>query len=164
MKLVLYVLTLSTIFLGCNSNPANSVAGKKDTVVIKDTVIVLSKHSTSHVASRGKQDNQNTPSNEPANNASNSPIANQPATNVSQQENPPKKGWSAAAKDATIGGAAGAAAGALLDKNNRWVGGGIGAALGAGAGYLIGRARDRKTGRVVKHKPSDTNYNYANQQ
>ena len=164
MKLVLFVLALSAIFSGCNSNSANGVAGKKDTVVIRDTVTVLTNRSTSRVASKSKRYDPNTSSNQPANNASNSPIANQPATNVSQQEDPQKKGWSAAAKDGTIGGAAGAAAGALLDKNNRWVGAGIGAVLGAGAGYLIGRARDRKTGRVVKHKPSETNYNYANQQ
>ena len=165
MKLVLFVLVLSAIFSGCNSNSANGVAGKKDTVVIRDTVTVLS-HSTSHVTSRVKRHEQNTPGNEPVNNASNAPVASQPsqpATNVSQEENPQKKGWSAAAKDATIGGAAGAAAGALLDNNNRLVGGGIGAALGAGAGYLIGRSRDRKTGRVVKHQPSDTNNSYVNQ-
>lgn len=39
---------------------------------------------------------------------------------------------------AVIGGAAGAAAGAIIGKNNRLVGGLIGGALGAGGGYLIG--------------------------
>jgi Glycine zipper len=41
---------------------------------------------------------------------------------------------------AVIGGAAGAAAGALIGKHNRLVGGLIGGALGAGGGYLIGAA------------------------
>ncbi|HEY7119788.1 MAG TPA: glycine zipper domain-containing protein [Tepidisphaeraceae bacterium] len=41
---------------------------------------------------------------------------------------------------AVIGGAAGAAAGAIIGKHNRLVGGLIGGALGAGGGYLIGAA------------------------
>jgi hypothetical protein len=164
MKSILLLLTLSAIFPACNSNSTNGTAGKKDTVVIRDTVTVPSNHSAGHVARRDKRSESNTHSNESANNAGYTPNANPPVTNASQQDNPHKKGWSAAAKDATIGGAAGAAAGAILDRNNRLVGGVIGAALGSGAGYLIGRSRDRKTGRVVKHKQSATNYNYANQQ
>ena len=39
---------------------------------------------------------------------------------------------------AVIGGVGGAAAGALIAKNNRLIGGLIGGALGAGGGYLIG--------------------------
>lgn len=172
MKLILLLVALSTVFSGCNSNSANGNAGKRDTLVIRDTVNVISNHSTGHNTRKEKRyesnaagnPSSNAASSEPSANASNVPVANQPATNVSQPENPPqKKGWSAAAKDATIGGVAGAAAGALLDRNNRFVGGAIGAAVGSGAGYLIGRARDRKTGRVVKHPPGNTNYNYVNQ-
>jgi|SRR5579859_3727429 len=180
MKLFLFVFALSALFSGCNSNP-NGTAGKKDTIVIRDTVTALSNHSHGHAARKDKQYESSAASSQSANNAGNTPDASQPATanqpvtasqpvstaqptaNAPQQENPQKKGWSAAAKDATIGGAAGAAAGALLDKNSRWVGGILGAAIGSGAGYLIGRSRDRKTGRVVKHKPSDANYNYASQ-
>ncbi|HMK05224.1 MAG TPA: glycine zipper 2TM domain-containing protein [Ferruginibacter sp.] len=58
------------------------------------------------------------------------------------------KGWSSAAKGTAIGGGAGAVLGAVIAKNNRVGGGIIGAVLGAGAGYAIGRANDRKTGRV----------------
>jgi hypothetical protein len=203
-KFILFLLALSAIFSACNSNSANGTAGKKDTVVIRDTVSVLSNNSAGHNARREKRYESNTPNSEQANNASNttgsagntagsasnstesagnstesagnssgsanntpdiatnSPGANQPATNTSQPVSPHKKGWSAAAKDATIGGAAGALGGALLDGNNRLVGGVLGAALGSGAGYLIGRARDRKTGRVVKHQPV-SDYNYASQ-
>jgi YMGG-like Gly-zipper len=58
------------------------------------------------------------------------------------------KGWSSAAKGTAIGGGAGAILGAVIAKNNRVGGGIIGAVVGAGAGYAIGRANDRKTGRV----------------
>lgn len=173
MRVFLFLLGVSAFFSACNSN--SGTAGKKDTVVIRDTVAVPSNRSAGH-ARRDKRYESDAHRNEPATNAGSTPDANQsastsqpattnqPVTSASQQETPHKKGWSAAAKDATIGGAAGAAAGAILDGNNRLVGGVIGAALGTGAGYLIGRARDRKTGRVVKHKPTDPNYNYASQQ
>ena len=58
-----------------------------------------------------------------------------------------KKGWSSAAKGAVIGGVAGAAGGAIINKKNRAAGGIIGGVLGAGAGYGIGRTIDKKNGR-----------------
>ena len=58
-----------------------------------------------------------------------------------------KKGWSKSAKGADIGGVAGAAGGAIINKKNRVVGGVIGGVLGAGVGYGIGRGMDKKDGR-----------------
>lgn len=58
-----------------------------------------------------------------------------------------KKGWSRKAKGAVIGGGSGAILGAVINKNNRLVGGAIGGALGAGLGYVIGNELDRKHGR-----------------
>jgi hypothetical protein len=58
-----------------------------------------------------------------------------------------KKGWSAKAKGAVIGGAGGAVAGAIINKRNRPVGALIGGILGAGAGTGIGAIIDRKNGR-----------------
>ena len=58
-----------------------------------------------------------------------------------------KKGWSRKAKGAVIGGGGGAIIGALINKNNRLVGGALGGALGAGIGYVIGNELDRKHGR-----------------
>lgn len=48
---------------------------------------------------------------------------------------------------AVIGGVGGALAGAALSKNNRGVGALIGAALGAGGGWLIGANKDKITGK-----------------
>ena len=62
---------------------------------------------------------------------------------------PAKKGWSDAAKGTVIGAGAGAIAGALIDKNHAQ-GALIGGLVGGGTGYVVGRAKDRKTGRVVK--------------
>ena len=58
-----------------------------------------------------------------------------------------KKGWSRKAKGAVIGGGGGAILGAVINKNNRIVGGAIGGALGAGIGYVIGNELDKKHGR-----------------
>ncbi len=48
---------------------------------------------------------------------------------------------------AVIGGLGGAAAGALIGKNNRGLGALIGGVLGAGGGYLIGANKDKITGK-----------------
>ncbi|MEP6677564.1 MAG: YMGG-like glycine zipper-containing protein [Ferruginibacter sp.] len=61
-----------------------------------------------------------------------------------------KKGWSKAAKGTAIGAGAGALTGVLVSKN-KGKGAIIGGLLGAGAGYVIGRSKDKKDGRV-KHK------------
>lgn len=58
-----------------------------------------------------------------------------------------KKGWSEAAKGATIGGLAGAVGGAIIDKK-KGRGAVIGGVIGAGTGYVIGREKDKKSGRV----------------
>ncbi len=55
-----------------------------------------------------------------------------------------RKGWSPQAKGAVIGGLGGAAAGALIHKRNRPVGGVVGGVAGAGVGYAIGKHRDNK--------------------
>ena len=59
-----------------------------------------------------------------------------------------KKGWSDAAKGTVIGAGVGAVAGGIIGKNAK--GAVIGGLAGAGAGYAIGRAEDRKSGRVQK--------------
>lgn len=59
-----------------------------------------------------------------------------------------KKGWSKAAKGAVIGGVAGAAGGAVINKKNPVVGAVIGGVIGAGGGYAIGRGMDKKDGRI----------------
>lgn len=148
MRLIVFLLAISAFFSNCNSNSSNVSAGNKDSAMIKDAANAPSKHPTH------KKEHEHTV----ANDGSYSSSSTQPATTTTtttQPEAPQKKGWSSAAKGAVIGGVAGGAAGAIIDKNNRLVGGVVGAAIGSGAGYLIGRSRDRKTGRVVKHRSAN---------
>lgn len=63
-----------------------------------------------------------------------------------QSKTKTKKGWSRKAKGAVIGGAAGAATGAAVSRNNS-KGAVIGGVVGAGSGYLYGRKKDKKKGR-----------------
>ncbi len=61
------------------------------------------------------------------------------------------KGWSSAAKGTAIGAGSGAVLGAVLSKN-KVKGAVIGGVIGAGGGYAIGRAMDRKSGRVERNR------------
>ncbi len=58
-----------------------------------------------------------------------------------------KKGWSDAAKGATMGGVGGAVAGAIISKN-KGKGAIIGGVIGAAGGYILGRKADKKSGRA----------------
>ncbi|GAA4332300.1 glycine zipper domain-containing protein [Flaviaesturariibacter amylovorans] len=60
---------------------------------------------------------------------------------------PAKRGISSTAKGAIIGGVAGAAGGAIINKKNRVAGAVVGGLLGAGTGAVIGNAQDKKDGR-----------------
>jgi len=59
-----------------------------------------------------------------------------------------KKGVSEAAKGTAIGVVSGAALGAIVNKKNRGAGAVIGGVVGGATGYTLGRAQDRKSGRV----------------
>lgn len=63
-------------------------------------------------------------------------------TNTAQS----RKGMSSSAKGAIIGGVGGAVVGGVATKSAK--GAVIGGVVGAGAGYLIGRKRDKKSGRI----------------
>ena len=72
---------------------------------------------------------------------------NQAQAQNTKQTEPQKKGWSKTAKGAVIGGVAGAAGGAIINKKNRAAGAVIGGVVGAGAGAVIGNDMDKKDGR-----------------
>jgi uncharacterized protein YcfJ len=58
-----------------------------------------------------------------------------------------RKKWSRKAKGTAIGAASGAVIGGVAKGGK---GAAVGAAVGAGSGYLIGRHKDRKKGRVYR--------------
>ena len=142
-------LSAIVLLAACGNSSGN--LSNKDSAMVRNTVMMDKGRSTS----REHRHNTEAQAQGPEGNGTYSTSSANPANAPSQQEQqttaPAKKGWSSAAKDAAIGGGAGIVAGAVLDKNNRVVGGAVGGLIGAGAGYLIGRSRDRKTGRVVKH-------------
>jgi hypothetical protein len=61
------------------------------------------------------------------------------------------RGWSSAAKGTAVGAGTGAIVGALVSRN-KGKGAIIGALIGGGGGYIYGRSRDRRSGRVARAK------------
>jgi len=78
----------------------------------------------------------------------NTAVANKRTTNNNRSTTTVtrRRGWSHAAKDATIGGVGGAVTGAIISKDKS-KGAIIGGVLGAAGGYIIGRSKDKKEGR-----------------
>ena len=111
-----------------NGNQNRAVANQRYTNTNRSTS--TSNNRTSHVGSGSSSNTSNN------NNTSSS-------TTTTRR----KRGWSKAAKDATIGGVGGAVIGAVVSKN-KVKGAVIGGVLGAGGGYILGRSKDRKSGRV----------------
>ena len=61
------------------------------------------------------------------------------------------KGWSKAAQGTVVGAASGAVIGAVVSKDKA-KGAVIGAVIGGGGGYVLGRSKDRKSGRVARKR------------
>lgn len=175
MKKILSILMITALFTACKSKTAveKEVVGTSGTTlkstIASDTsrttkVRVLPNGTTTtttvttvgkppiekeHVASSHKTEKVYSNSNGSGNTKSTSSTTTTnsnpaPASNR-------KKGWSDAAVGATMGGLSGAAIGAVVSKDKA-KGAIIGGVVGAGTGYVIGRAGDRKSGRVQKKK------------
>lgn len=149
MKKLLTLIAIASVFAACNTQPktpvivVDTLAIRQKAVLEEQARIKAEKDSINRVADirRERREARNSASAE-----------NQPASGykdaATETPAPAKKGWSAAAKGTAIGGGVGAIAGGIIGHNLG--GAAIGAVAGGGAGYLIGRAKDRKTGRVVK--------------
>lgn len=168
MKKLFVTLSMVAVFAACNSKP-------KETVVVVDTMAIKQKaildEQTRVKAANDEHDKLVTERNNLAAERNRLAAERRRATrseNVGSSANtsssgsgaasetPAKKGWSDAAKGTVIGAGAGAIAGALIDKNHAQ-GALIGGVLGGGTGYVVGRAKDRKTGRVVKKTTTPPN-------
>lgn len=169
MKKILMIVAITSVFAACNNKPKD--AALVDTVALKQRAVAEEQAKADEAARVKALDDErnkleaernrlaatrrrvaNSGSSGSSSNVGASTVA--PATGSgTATEAPAKKGWSDAAKGTAIGAAAGAVGGMLLDKNDAR-GAIIGGVVGAGTGYVIGRAKDRKTGRVVpKTKP-----------
>ncbi len=154
MKRILLALIIASGFAACNSTPKEPVV-VVDTMAIKQQAILqeqarveAEKQRTDSIAAVRRAERRSISSMSANADLTDKQVATQPAV----QPEAKKKGWSDAAKGTAIGAGAGAIAGALIDQNHGQ-GAIIGGLLGAGSGYAIGRAKDRKTGRVVKKPP-----------
>jgi len=144
MKKLFLVILIASVFAACNNTPKEAVV-VVDTVAIKQKAVLeeqarvtAERNARNDEAAARRAERRNSVASETRVSAESGNTAPAPA----------KKGWSAAAKGTVIGAGAGAIVGGIIGKN---IGGAaIGAAAGGGTGYLIGRAKDRKTGRVVK--------------
>ena len=167
-KILIAIITVST-FAACNNGKSNLETSKD--VVLTDTtgmyrsnmytdtgsMIITQPVSrvgedagsvvprTNTVSNRSTTTNRNrTRTNRSTSTASTG--NNTQSTSTGQTTTTRKRGWSKAAKDATIGGVGGAITGAIISKN-KVKGAVIGGVLGAAGGYIIGRSKDKKEGR-----------------
>jgi len=114
------------------------VAPQPTKEIVRERVVYVNAPKSTTSRSRSTTSRSTTSSS-----SGNSGVYNSTSSNTAQQ----KKGWSKAAKGATIGGVGGAVIGAVVNKRNRAVGAVIGGVLGAGVGYGIGHSKDKKDGR-----------------
>jgi hypothetical protein len=108
--------------------------------VVKERVVYVDRPAAKKKTSTAKRSGSS--------NAGSSSGSTEGVNNSTSGNTPAKKeGWSKAAKGAVIGGVGGAVIGGVVNKRNRGAGAVIGGVLGAGAGYGIGRSKDKKDGR-----------------
>jgi hypothetical protein len=170
MKKILSIFTVVVIFTACKSKTNSQLSNSKNMVMVDTTglsksnvltdvgnnkYVINDKAVTKPAASKPVASSPKQTSNTTVNNSgsgsgggsgSNTSTANAPAP-VKRD-----KGWSDAAKGTAIGAGSGAVIGAVVAKNDRGKGAVIGSVIGAGAGYIIGRHRDKKSGRVARAK------------
>jgi len=153
MKRIFYTLTITLtiaiVLIACTNSPGDPAArtlNYADTIGLaefqdwkahNETVAAIDAYKKTHESSAAPAVRRNS--------------SGQSGRMVSSSENQAKvakkKGWSKAAKGATIGAGSGAILGAVIHKRNRALGAVIGGVLGGGVGYGIGRSKDKKDGR-----------------
>ncbi|MEO5945142.1 MAG: YMGG-like glycine zipper-containing protein [Ferruginibacter sp.] len=162
MKKILFVIVIAAGLVACKSKSATDSETKNllllpDTPKLNNSYLTdTGKVSAANMRSGSEGVNSNTVTrnttgthtSHTANSSSSSNTSTSSSGSTAPAAAPAKKGWSKAAKGATIGGVGGAVAGAVIGHNAK--GAVIGGVLGATGGYIIGRSKDKKDGRV-KH-------------
>jgi hypothetical protein len=160
MKKIIQCFMVASIFVACNSK--SDLDTNKDVILVDTTGMYKSNMMTDTGSvietTTLTNGNQNMAvANRPITNTNNNKTTTRRSTTSTSNSNNSnsgqtttvnrKKGWSKAAKDATIGGVGGAVIGAVVSRN-KVKGAIIGGVLGAGGGYILGRSKDKKSGRV----------------
>ncbi len=152
MKRLLVTLCIASVFAACSSQSTNTAVVVDSTAIKQQAIdserarVQAQQEEDNRIAAARRRQREEDESRNVGSSSSQAATGSGAAT-----EAPAKKGWSSAAKGTLIGAGAGAIAGGIIGHNI--TGAAIGAAAGGGTGYLIGRAKDRKTGRVVKKDP-----------
>lgn len=168
MKQILSIFTIALIFTACKSKTSELSTSKN--MVLVDTTglsksnvltdvgnnkyVINDKAVAKPVENKPAVSSPKQTSNTTVNNAG-SGSGGGSGSNTSNEAAPAPvrdKGWSDAAKGTAIGAGTGAVLGAVIAKNDRGKGAVVGGVVGAGAGYIIGRHRDKKSGRVARAK------------
>ncbi|MBB2144981.1 hypothetical protein GM921_05775 [Pedobacter sp. LMG 31464] len=151
MKKIFAIVALATVLASCGNSAKEEALAKQQAItavkdslrldsfkraeVVKQQQLVEEKHQAELAAARRSASSTYS--------SSGSSTTTSAGTTTAAK----KKGWSDAAKGTAIGAGVGALGGILIDKKDGR-GAIIGGLAGAGAGYAIGRAQDRKSGRV----------------
>jgi hypothetical protein len=136
MKKIILIVAVTTVFVACKS--------KKSSLDIERNMVMTDTSGAYNANGSGDTGAYN-----------GKPIVTNASTAAAPAPIARDKGWSKAAKGATIGAGTGAVLGAIVSKDKA-KGAVIGAVLGAGTGYTIGRAGDKKSGRVARAKARRT--------
>ncbi|MEO5782646.1 MAG: YMGG-like glycine zipper-containing protein [Ginsengibacter sp.] len=163
MKKIILCFMIAASFVTCKSK--TDLDANKDVILVDTTGMYKSNMMTdtgsvieTTTLTKGNQNtavaNTRTTNTNRSNTTSNNRNGSGSSTTTSRNNNTStgqtttrRRGWSHAAKDATIGGVGGAVVGAVISKNHV-KGAVIGGVLGAGGGYILGRSKDKKDGRV----------------
>jgi hypothetical protein len=148
MKRVLVALSIASVFAAC-SGKQNETVVVIDTTSIKQRAVQdeqarvkAEKEEQARIAAARRSAARTSPTySTPAVGSSAAPVASGSGSAVQE-----KQGMKSSTKGALIGAGAGAIAGGIIGKNVK--GAVIGGVVGAGTGYVIGRSKDKKAGRV----------------
>jgi len=163
MKRILLGFAIAAIVAGCNNNAkeAASANAVRDSIRIADEKAKLDSFQNAEIAEKAaavavakerasaKSTTRSTSSRSTTKSSSNRAgyISDNGNVVYTTPQEAKRRGWSAAAKGAVIGGVVGAGTGILVDKKDGR-GAVIGGVVGAGTGYVIGRSKDKRTGRA----------------
>ncbi|HEY8689107.1 MAG TPA: glycine zipper domain-containing protein [Chitinophagaceae bacterium] len=158
MKKIIFCFMVASIFVACNSK--SDLDSKKDVILVDTTgmyksnimtdtgsiitTTTLTNPNKNAAVANGQNTNTNTTTRNNRNVSRSTASTNNNTSTTTVRR---RRGWSHAAKDATIGGVGGAVLGAVISRN-KVQGAIIGGVVGAGGGYIIGRSKDKKEGRV----------------
>ena len=174
MKKILSIFTIAVIFTACKSKTDSTLSTSKNMVLVDTTglsksnvltdvgnnkYVINDKGITTPVTNKpivvkpvATSPQKTTTVNNSGSGNSGGGSGNNTSNTTAEAPVKQDKGWSDAAKGTAIGAGSGAVLGAVVAKNDRGKGAVIGSVIGAGAGYIIGRSRDKKSGRVARAK------------